>query len=79
MVNALYCLVVDLGSLTVRREALSSPSIKNQLRMTFEAGIPRVEDGRSEVSVREVTDSPMLFDEECQIHELVAGPHCPPV
>lgn len=58
-----------------KRGAFKSVNQEPVAHVTFEAGVPRVEDGRSEVSVREVTDSPMLFDEECQIHELVAGPH----
>jgi len=39
---------------------------------------PRIEDYRSVVSEREIADSPMLFDEGCRIHELVAGPHLSP-
>ena len=39
---------------------------------------PRIEDDRSVVSEREVADGPILFDEGCRIHELVAGPHLSP-
>ena len=39
---------------------------------------PRIEDNRSVLSEREISDSPMLFDEGCRIHELVAGPHLSP-
>ncbi|MGB0629041.1 MAG: asparaginase domain-containing protein, partial [Candidatus Thalassarchaeaceae archaeon] len=39
---------------------------------------PRIEDSRSTVSEREIADGPMLFDEGCRIHELVAGPHLSP-
>ena len=39
---------------------------------------PRIEDDRSVVSEREVADGPILFDEGCSIHELVAGPHLSP-
>ena len=39
---------------------------------------PRIETNRSVVSEREVADGPILFDEGCRIHELVAGPHLSP-
>ena len=39
---------------------------------------PRIEDDRSVVSEREVADGPILFDEGCRIHELIAGPHLSP-
>ena len=46
--------------------------------VTLSANGPEIEDNRSAVPNREITGNPMLFDEGCRIHELVAGPHLSP-